>query len=138
MTHPTEVKLPESLEAIRAALPMLPASLLNTIGEYGMARTDRVSELTVQYRWEMLIAGIKDYTAAQLKARDAEIERLRGVLARIDRWELPATGKFWDDEKTRPTSYEAEYGSNGARDYMRALAGQALDQARAEGGKESQ
>lgn len=76
MTHPTEVKLPESLEAIRAALPMLPASLLNTIGEYGMARTDRVSELTVQYRWKLLLAGIKDYTAAQVKARDAEIERL--------------------------------------------------------------
>lgn len=68
MTNPTEeVKLPE-LEAIRSALPMLPPSLLNTIGEYGMARTDRVSELTVQYRWEMLIAGIKDYAAEQVRA----------------------------------------------------------------------
>lgn len=41
--------------------PTLPKSLLDTIGEYGMARTDRVSELTIQHRWELLIAAIKDY-----------------------------------------------------------------------------
>ena len=44
--------------------PTLPKSLLDTIGEYGMARTDRVSELTIQHRWELLIAAIKDYARA--------------------------------------------------------------------------
>jgi hypothetical protein len=40
---------------------VLPDSLLNLIGEYGMARTDGVGELEVLHRWETLIRGIKDY-----------------------------------------------------------------------------
>lgn len=63
-------------------LPTLPQSLLNTIGEYGMARTDRVSELEIQHRWLLLIVGIKDYTAsvldAQLAEMRVEVERLKG------------------------------------------------------------
>jgi hypothetical protein len=57
-----------------------------------------------------------------------EIERLRAALTRIARWhgEFPETGNFWDDEKTRPTSYGVEYGSNGERDYMRQVALDAL------------
>lgn len=33
-------------------------------------------------------------------------------------------GKFWDDGT--PTSYEAEFGSNGARDFMKEIARVAL------------
>jgi hypothetical protein len=49
-------------------LPTLPQSLLNTIGEYGMARTDGVSALEVTHRWQLLISGIKEYTAEVLEA----------------------------------------------------------------------
>lgn len=73
------------------------------------------------------------YRAAQasLLAKEAECKVLMEALLKIARWELPATGKFWDEEKTRPTSYETEYGSNGARTYMRSLALAAIDAARA-------
>jgi hypothetical protein len=60
------------------------------------------------------------------------VEKLEGALEKIERWhgELPATGRFWDDSagepKERPMSYSAVYGSNGERDYMRAIAAQAL------------
>ena len=59
---------------------------------------------------------------------EAEIKRLRAALTKIARWhgEFPATGKFWDDEKTRPTSFASEYGSNGERDFMRQRALEAL------------
>lgn len=55
-------------------------------------------------------------------------DEVRNILERISRWhgEFPLTGKFWDDDKTRPISYGAENGSNGERDYMRGLAYQAL------------
>ncbi|GMG89622.1 hypothetical protein Cmtc_18970 [Cupriavidus sp. TKC] len=43
--------------------PVLPRSLLYTIGEYGMARTDGLGELECQHRWLSLIAGIKAYAA---------------------------------------------------------------------------
>ncbi|MFC7515048.1 hypothetical protein ACFQUU_08535 [Herbaspirillum sp. GCM10030257] len=43
------------------ALPKLPQSLLNLIGEYGMARTDGVNQLEIQHRWLSLIDGIKGY-----------------------------------------------------------------------------
>lgn len=55
-----------------------------------------------------------------------EIEKLKAALTRIANWDLPATGKFWDREKTQPTSYETEYGSNGARDYIKNIAKEAL------------
>lgn len=54
---------------------------------------------------------------------------LEKALERIAKWngEFPETGKFWDEQKTRPMSYDVAYGSNGTRDYMRAIARQALD-----------
>lgn len=50
------------------------------------------------------------------------------ALARIERWfgEFPETGEYWDKEKTRPISYGAQNGSNGERDFMRAIARAAL------------
>jgi hypothetical protein len=57
-----------------------------------------------------------------------EIERLRAALTRIEKWfgEFPETGKFWEDDATRPMSYGACYGSNGERDFMRQIARDAL------------
>lgn len=57
-------------------LPILPKSLLNTIGEYGMARTDRVTPIEITHRWEMLIAGIKDYAAS---VRDAATQTAKAA-----------------------------------------------------------
>lgn len=61
-----------------------------------------------------------------------ENERLRAALTRIEKWfgEFPETGKFWDNAdgsiSDRPMNYGAYYGSNGERDYMRAIARKAL------------
>ncbi|MBA9854443.1 MAG: hypothetical protein GY747_10300 [Planctomycetes bacterium] len=41
--------------------PTLPQHLLATIGEYGMARTDGVSQAEIEARWLALIGGIKRY-----------------------------------------------------------------------------
>lgn len=57
---PDPTLTPEAVEL--PPLPVLNKPLLDTIGEYGMARTDRASPLEVQRRWELLIVGIKDYT----------------------------------------------------------------------------
>ena len=51
----------------REALPLLPQSLLDLIGEYGHARTDGVSEFERIHRWGLLIAGIKDYAHSVLQ-----------------------------------------------------------------------
>lgn len=45
---------------------VLPPALLNLIGEYGMARTGVVSDLERLRRWELLIAGIKDYARGEV------------------------------------------------------------------------
>jgi len=55
-----------------------------------------------------------------------EHERYEKALKQIEEWQLPSTGQFWDDEETRPMSYESLYGSNGVRDYMRNVAREAL------------
>jgi len=63
-------------------------------------------------------------------AADKDAERYRSALERIERWngEFPDTGRYWDEpENARPMSYIACYGSNGERDYMRAVARQALE-----------
>lgn len=44
------------------------------------------------------------------------------VLTKIANWELPETGKFWDEEKTRPMSYGSCYGSKGEKEYIQKLA----------------
>lgn len=85
-------------------------------------------------------------------ARDAEIARLRGsldgpreemkakrdhyrqrceqleaALRKIEAWEMPLTGKFWENDPTRPMSYSACWGSNGERDVIREIARAALE-----------
>lgn len=58
------------------------------------------------------------------------IENLERVLQAIVDWQLPATGKFWPNhdgtDSDRPMSYGAAWGSNGERDYFRAMAKEAL------------
>lgn len=62
----------------------------------------------------------------------AEAERLREALEKVERWQFPPTGKFW--ESGTPVSYGAAYGSNGERDYMRNVARAALAATRKEEG----
>jgi hypothetical protein len=59
-----------------------------------------------------------------------KVDRMQAALERIERWfgEFPETGQFWDDDKRRPMSYGACYGSNGERDFMRQIAREALQQ----------
>ena len=49
------------------------------------------------------------------------------ALNKIQNWEMPETGRFWDNDPTRPMSYAACYGSNGERDFIRSIARQALE-----------
>lgn len=62
----------------------------------------------------------------KIQELEYENERLREALRIVQQWQLPPTGKFWDKEETQPMSYGACYGSNGERDYMKAIANEAL------------
>lgn len=68
-----------------------------------------------------------------IEAIQAQCNRYMTALKIIQQWQLPATGKFWDNDKTQPMSYGACYGSNGERDFMRNIANEALS---GEGDKE--
>jgi hypothetical protein len=57
-----------------------------------------------------------------------KVGELVKALKIIAEWKLPETGQFWDDDKERPMSYGACYGSNGERDYMKMIASNALKQ----------
>lgn len=61
----------------------------------------------------------------QLKDKN---QQLVDALEIIQNWQLPSTGQFWDKEQTQPMSFEAAYGSNGARDFMRNVANEALSE----------
>jgi hypothetical protein len=52
------------------------------------------------------------------------IRQLREALRKIDEWELPETDQVW--ENSGPLSYEAAYGSEGAKRYIRNIAYEAL------------
>jgi len=56
-------------------------------------------------------------------------EALREALRRIEQWEMPETGRVWDDGT--PMSYSAAFGSNGERDVIRGIARAALTEAAA-------
>jgi len=74
------------------------------------------------------LAGTLAMAAHRVELMRERGERLESALKRIERWfgEFPDTGKFWDDDKTRPVTYGACYGSNGERDFMRQIAREAL------------
>jgi hypothetical protein len=62
-----------------------------------------------------------------LKRNEFKADELAKALELIAEWKLPETGRFWDEENTRPLTYEAAYGSNGVRDYMKSMAKEALE-----------
>lgn len=68
--------------------------------------------------------------AAAYLAKCREMEAAVKALRVIADWHLPPSGRFWHDSDgnltTTPMSYEAAFGSNGARDFMRAKAIAAL------------
>jgi hypothetical protein len=45
------------------------------------------------------------------KQLENKVEVMAKALKRIEKWhgEFPDTGKFWDEEKTRPTSFSTKY-----------------------------
>ena len=61
--------------------PTLPKYLLSLIGNYGMARTETVGTLEIQYRWEKLIEGIKRYATdyANLARRASSVPAIQGT-----------------------------------------------------------
>lgn len=63
-------------------------------------------------------------------ALHAHVERMREFIKRVEAWELPVSGKFYDKEKTRPAPYDSvmAYGSNGGRDYWRKEARAILEE----------
>jgi hypothetical protein len=67
-----------------------------------------------------------------------ELASLVETLERIERWEMPKTGKFWTNAdgttSDRPMSYAACYGSNGERDLIRSIASAALQKLSASSG----
>lgn len=70
----------------------------------------------------LTLDGVEN-TFNRLKAQNAQLIQ---ALEKIKRWEMPETGKFWDNEKTEPMSYAACYGSNGERDIVRFIASSAI------------
>jgi len=57
-----------------------------------------------------------------LAERDSTIQRLQEALEKIADWKLPDV----TDREGNPSSYEVEWGSNGARHYFRQIAREAL------------
>lgn len=75
-------------------------------------------------------AGKLSTSLLDMKAERNELEKQRNelleALKRIEAWQLPETGEFWDDDKTHPVSYEVTQGTNGVRAYIRQVAREAI------------
>jgi hypothetical protein len=55
-----------------------------------------------------------------------QFDRMKAALERIAAWEMPETGLYFDEARTRPQSWESAYGSNGCRDVIKDIATLAL------------
>jgi hypothetical protein len=75
--------------------------------------------------YEMMLKTAEKYFA-EIGELKAKCERYEKALKVVQKWQLPATGNFWDKEQKEPMSYGACYGSNGERYFMRNVANEAL------------
>lgn len=57
---------------------------------------------------------------------ERRLETARAALEKIERWDMPVSGHFWDKDKKEPMSYGAAFGSNGERDHIKSVAAEAL------------
>lgn len=57
----------------------------------------------------IIIMAMEEYSKQESEEKDKRIKELQEALRKIQRWELPSTGRFWDDNPDRPISYESEY-----------------------------
>lgn len=101
------------------AMPTLPHHLIDLIGEYGLARSDGLSEISRLHLWEQLIDGIKDYARACMQAQWQPIETAPTDGTRILLWPgaygrvEPSIAIFNSDEYKRPRlswRYETDHG----------------------------
>lgn len=95
------------------------------IEAYLQSIADRLNELQAGIGFG-IETGAEVAIQEQCFKLEGQILDLKDALTKIANWELPETGKFWDKEETRPMSYEAAYGSNGVRDYIRSVARKVL------------
>lgn len=87
-----------------------------------------------EYKPMLVLLDMKEYNRLEKQPADEKwqeaqqlVERYEKALKKIAEWKLPATDRFWDHGTSHePMSYEACYGSNGVRDYFKALAREAL------------
>ena len=77
---------------------------------------------------EKALAG-DGYGGCQIAALTAQRDELLAALKRIEAWNsFPPTNEFWTGSLV-PVSYETKFGSNGARDFMRSVAREAIERA---------
>jgi hypothetical protein len=62
---------------------------------------------------------------SRIETLQADSDRYKKALKIIADWELPDTGKWWPESGAK-MGYESLYGSNGARSWMRLIAGAAM------------
>lgn len=105
---------------------MLNKQLQEQIEQEGNDRAEGwVNKMKAQIAKTEYELGAEKY-AALWQAAEAKAERYEKALKAIRDWQLPPTGQFYDNDKARPVSFSACYGSNGERDFMRNIANEAL------------
>ena len=68
----------------------------------------------------------RDEYAIKYNLLKEKSDALETSMHMIANWHLPSTGQFWENDKTRPMSYEAAYGSQGIQAYIKTVANEAL------------
>lgn len=94
---------------------------------------DVVDYYEVAYPGDLCVDGSPPFPVWGSPNFFAKLDIAEKALEKIKTWfgEFPSTGKFWDNDPSRPMTYSACFGSNGERDYMRAVANEALNSIKA-------
>lgn len=78
----------------------------------------------------LLTAADEDHAA--MVGRDfcqrlvADLREARVALRKIEAWQMPPSGRFWESDPSRQMTYAGAFGSNGERDVIRQIARTAL------------
>lgn len=100
--------------------------IINAFMPFINSKDEELERIKDYKKWFFEEQERADKLRMELESLKLKSDALETSMHMIANWHLPSTGEFLEDDKTRPMSYEAAYGSQGVKANIKTVANEAL------------